>query len=84
MEQELREWVQNYLGRILGVTPLLIDMDMTLHDYGLDSVDAVLMAGELEEAFSVEIDPGTFLQYPTLAAMVTGLASELGPRPPKP
>jgi acyl carrier protein len=72
-ELDLRAWVRGHLGRVLGIAPDLIALDRTLADYGLDSVDAVLMAGELEEAFGIEIDPAGFIQFDTIEAMVLAL-----------
>ena len=71
---DLRDWVRGHLGRLLGKPPEAIKLDCTLSDYGLDSVDGVLMAGELEDHFGVEIDPGTFIQTPTFESMVVALA----------
>jgi acyl carrier protein len=47
-----------------------IDLDKDLADLGLDSVDAVLMAGEMEQAFGIEIDPAEALRHPTVEAML--------------
>jgi phthiocerol/phenolphthiocerol synthesis type-I polyketide synthase B len=72
-ETRVREWVRDYLVRLLGMPAEAISLDCTLADYGLDSVDAVVMAGELEFAFNLEIDPAAFLQYDTIEAMVVAL-----------
>ena len=72
-DPDLAAWVRGHLGRVLGIAPNLVALDRTLADYGLDSVDAVLMAGELEEAFGIEIDPAGFIQFDTIEAMVLGL-----------
>lgn len=73
IEAEIRSWVRQYLARILGVPERDIKLDCTLDAYGLDSVEAVLMAGELEDALGVEIDPAAFLQFPTIEGMVAAL-----------
>jgi acyl carrier protein len=75
LEERLRDWVRRHLAQLLNVPPESIALDRTLVDYGLDSVDAVLMAGELEGAFEMEIDPALFLKFDTFEAMVVGLAS---------
>ena len=72
-DPDLRAWVRSHLGRVLGMAPEQVGLHRTLADYGLDSVDAVLMAGELEEAFGVEIDPAGFIQFDTIEAMVLAL-----------
>lgn len=77
METRLQEWVRQYLANMLGVPGETIALNKTLADYGLDSVDAVLMAGELEEASGVEVEPAAFIQYANFAAMIDGLARDL-------
>ncbi len=77
-DSDVRAWVVAYLARVLGLPQTNIDLDCTLDAYGLDLVEAVLMAGELEDALGAEIDPAAFLQYPTLEAMVAALESGEG------
>ena len=47
-----------------------IDLGKTLGQFGLDSVDAVIMAGELEEHFGVELDPGAIFAFDTVQGML--------------
>jgi acyl carrier protein len=70
-------WIRDYLSTLLGMPAERISLDCGVNAYGLDSVDAVLMAGELEEAFGVSIDSGTFLQHETIAAAVAWFEREL-------
>ena len=73
----LQDWLAGHIGRHIGVDPETITFDKALADYGLDSVDAILMAGELEQVFAMEIDPSTFIQYETFDAMIAALAVTL-------
>ncbi len=77
---EIRNWVRGHLAGVLNVAPESIAFDRKLSDYGLDSVDAILMAGELEDHFGLEIDPATFIQYATFESMMTSLAAVLDAR----
>src|SRR5580704_1159653 len=76
-EERVREWVRDHLAKILGVAPESIDLDKGLSGYGLDSIDAVLMAGELEEAFSVEIEPACFIACDSLGDMIKMTATDI-------
>jgi acyl carrier protein len=76
-ENRLRQLVRNHLAQLTGLAPEEIRLDATLADYGLDSVDAVLLAGELEEMLEMEIDPASFLQYDTFELMIVGLSHDL-------
>jgi acyl carrier protein len=74
-EERLWEWVRAYLAQVLGVAPESIAFDKGLNNYGLDSIDAILMAGELEEAFGIEIDPASFIECDSFQAVIVLLAS---------
>jgi phthiocerol/phenolphthiocerol synthesis type-I polyketide synthase B len=80
--EELQFWVRRHLGELVGVAPETIVLDRKLSDYGLDSVDAVLMAGELEDHFGIEIDPASFIHFTTFEVMIvnlTGVIEAKGP-----
>jgi acyl carrier protein len=61
----------------LGAAPETIALDRTLGDYGLDSVDGILIAGDLEESFAIEIDPASFIRFDTFESMIVALAPQL-------
>jgi acyl carrier protein len=76
-EERLRERLRTHLGQVLGMAPEAIDLSKGLSTYGLDSIDAVLMAGDLEESFGIEIDPARFLAFDTFADIITTLAPDI-------
>jgi acyl carrier protein len=76
-EERLGEWVRGHLAKVRGVTPESVTLDKGLSSYGLDSVDAVLMAGELEEAFGIEIDPARFLACDSFGEIITTLTPDI-------
>jgi len=76
-DKQLRDWVRGHLALLTGMAPETIAFDRTLGAYGLDSVDAVLMAGELEEALGVEIDPAAFIQFDTFEEMIAALGAKI-------
>jgi acyl carrier protein len=77
VEGKVRNWVRQHLAQLLGIAPADVAFDRTLENYGLDSVDAVLMAGELEEALNIEIDPASFIQYENFEQMIAALESKI-------
>jgi acyl carrier protein len=79
-EDTLRDWVRAHLAGLLGKPPATIALDGKLNDYGLDSVDAILMAGELEDHFGIEIDPASFIQFDTFEAMIAALSTAIDRR----
>lgn len=70
---DIRVWVREHLGSLLALNPSQVDLNKSLRDLGLDSVDAVLLAGELEDALGSEIDPAAFLRSRTLEEMIASL-----------
>ncbi len=71
--QNLRRWCTAYLAHILALPESGIDLYRGLGEYGLDSMDAVVMAGELEDHFQLEIDPAVFLRQDSLGALIDGI-----------
>jgi acyl carrier protein len=76
-EDRLWEWVRNYLAQVRGVAPESVTVDKGLSSYGLDSIDAVLMAGELEESFGIEIDAARFIACDSFSEIIATLASDV-------
>ncbi len=81
-ESRIRQWVRRYLAGVLKIPE--VELDRSLEAYGLDSLEAVLMAGALEDELGLEIDPAAFLQYPTIEAMVAALERGEGIEQPAP
>jgi acyl carrier protein len=76
-EERLWEWVRNHLAQVRGVAPESVTVDKGLSSYGLDSIDSVLMAGELEEAFGVEIEPARFIACDSFREIIATLAVDI-------
>jgi len=77
LRRDLHAWICNRLASLLATDPEEIDLDTPIQDYDLDSVDAILMAGDLEETFALEVDPAAFLRFPTLRSMIAALERAL-------
>jgi acyl carrier protein len=60
--ENVRRWARAYVAHLVTRPESEIDLYRPFSDHGLDSMDAVVMAGEMEEHFAIEIDPGLFLQ----------------------
>jgi phthiocerol/phenolphthiocerol synthesis type-I polyketide synthase B len=71
-----RRWAAAYLGHILGVPPEQVELAQSISAHGIDSVDAVVMAGAMEEHFRVELDAGLFLNESSLEANIAQLRDD--------
>ncbi len=66
----LAERVADYTGR----APQQVDPVVPLAELGLDSVSAVALCGEIEDRWSIEVDPTLVFDYPTIADIAAFLA----------
>lgn len=70
---EIEAWLVDRLKAHLGQPELEIDPHLPFSYYGLDSLDAVALASELENWLGVEVAPDVAWDYPTVHAVVTYL-----------
>lgn len=77
-EGALGRWLQERLGELLGIDPQMIDIQTPFDDYGLASVDAVGLAGELAELVDRPLSPTLIYEYPTIARLAHYLTEPEG------
>ncbi len=73
--ETLRAWMVAYIGGTLAL-PDGVPTAATFDSYGLDSVEAVVMAGVMEEEFATQIDPVQLFEHPSIDAFVAAFASD--------
>lgn len=75
--ETLRPWlvarVATYVQRPAGE----IQTDIPLADYGLSSVYALTLTGEIEDHLGLTIDPTMMWDHPTIDALASALLREL-------
>jgi acyl carrier protein len=67
---ELRRWMSEYITSVLDLPAESLSHSATFDTCGIDSVEAIVMAGVMEEHFGVEIDPMLFFEDPSIDAFV--------------
>lgn len=78
-DQELHRWLTSRLeSHLPGVGP--IDPAVQLTEYGLDSVAALGLYGEIEEVFALELEPGAVYAFPTVDELAAHLAGRAAAR----
>jgi acyl carrier protein len=70
----LAEWIKDWLARELKLAPDDIAADKTFVRYGMDSVHAMMLVGDLEEHLKQRLSPTLAWTYPTLEALAGHLA----------
>ena len=78
--RELQQWIVSRLSARLGVPANTLDVQQPFARYGVDSLKAVRLTGELEEFLGRPVTPTLLYDYPNIAALVRYLV--LGPRVP--
>ncbi len=77
IESIVATWLGDWLIARLGIEPEEIQVDRRFDDYGLDSLAAVELSGELEDWSGIELTPANAWEHPTIAAMAELVAGEL-------
>jgi acyl carrier protein len=73
----LRTWLTHRVAYYVERESGDIDADAPVASYGLDSVYAFALCGDIEDEFKLRIEPTLVWDYATVAALAAKLASEL-------
>jgi acyl carrier protein len=73
----LKSWLSGWMAHELATDPGELDTAQTFLSYGLDSVQAMSMVGDLEAKFSRRLNPTLAWDYPTIDALAQHLADHL-------
>lgn len=74
------KWIREYLQRSLGLGRDVVDNDAYFSDYGVDSMFAVVMTGDIREWIKKDISPTALYEYPTVNQLADHVASLAGVR----
>jgi len=75
-ENDLREWLVNYLANALDVKPESISHSAHFDNLGLDSVLTLTLAGDLELHLRRSISETIVFDYPSIESLARHLASD--------
>ena len=73
----IESWMTEWLIVRGGVDPNDIDLEKPFADYGLDSMSAVEMSGEIEDWSGVELTPVVAWNHPTVSRMSSFIVDRL-------
>jgi acyl carrier protein len=74
--EEIRQWMMNYVAGLLEIQETEVKTDVPFDQYGLDSLAAVGMTGDLEEWLGEKLDPTLLYDYPTIDAFASHLVND--------
>ncbi|MCQ4084289.1 acyl carrier protein [Streptomyces sp. RB6PN25] len=75
-EREFRSWLLERLGQYLRRSVEEIDTGVPFAEYGLDSVAALSLFGDIEDDFGLYLEPTVAWDYPTVDSLARHLAAE--------
>ncbi|MFD9394234.1 acyl carrier protein [Streptomyces sp. NPDC060000] len=73
--QDVTTWLTDKIAFYLEVPSDHIAPDVKLAEYGLESVYALALCGDVEDEYGIEVEPTLAWDYPTVEALV-GLIQE--------
>jgi acyl carrier protein len=75
-EQEFRDWLVNRLSRYLRRPEDEIALDVPFTEYGLDSVAALSLFGDIEDEFGFYLEPTVVWDHPTISDLARFVLAE--------
>ncbi len=78
--REAQDWLIEKIAHRMGVTMGEISPEVYFDDLDLDSTEAVILAGELENRLGFELSPTTLWYHPTVKDLAVYIAGECGHR----
>jgi acyl carrier protein len=74
---EIAEWLTHQVADYLSMEPADVEADVPLAEYGLDSVFALGICGDIEERFDITVEPTLAWDYPTVGLIAEFVHSEI-------
>lgn len=72
--EAIQDWLVNRLAKSLEIEPHEIDIQKDFSEYGLDSVEAINLSGELESFLGCRLSPTLLWDYQNIDALAQYLA----------
>ena len=73
---EIESWLVSYLAELLVIEADEVDVTIAFERYGLGSLAAIGLTGDLEEWLGYELDPTLLDAYPTIKEIALHLTEE--------
>ncbi len=73
-KREIQDWLISHIAKLLNIAPDTINIHEPFSAYGLSSLDAVTISGDLEEFLGRRISPTLVYDYPNIVSLSDHLA----------
>ena len=74
--EEIEEWLVERIMEVTHIELDEIDVSVQLINYGVNSIDAATLSGNLEEWLGRELPASIIYQFPTIEALSAHLSGE--------
>ncbi|WP_100444512.1 acyl carrier protein [Glycomyces xiaoerkulensis] len=74
--QAVQEWLVEKVAHKLGVAPTEVDPDQFFDEFDLDSTEALVLSGELENWLGFELETTALWYHPTIAELSQYIAEK--------
>ena len=76
--EKVRGWLVDKISYKLGVSSDKVDVDMYFDEFDLDSTEALVLSGELENWLGFELETTALWYHPTIAELSQYIAEQHG------
>lgn len=76
LDSEMRAFLRENIARIGKLSVESVDDAVPFQEYGLTSLEVVLLSGEIEDRFDMEIDPSEVFKFRTIDGVCANLARD--------
>ncbi|MFC0862255.1 acyl carrier protein [Sphaerimonospora cavernae] len=80
-DHDVHRWLTERVAHYLERSPVEIDPSAKLRTYGWESIHALSLCVDIEEAVGLLVEPTLTWDYPTIDALAAHLTELLSPRP---
>jgi acyl carrier protein len=74
--QTAQDWLVDRLAQRLNVPPSGVDVNQYFDEFELDSTEALILAGEMENWLGFQIESTAIWYHPTIAQLADHIAEE--------
>jgi acyl carrier protein len=75
--EEIRDWIAQRLVSDIGLSPDEVDGDKPVVSFGVDSMQFVVLVGELESWLGIRFADNPLIDYPTINTLSDYLSRQL-------
>lgn len=77
--EDIAQWLTTQIAGYVHVSPAHLQPGLPLAEYGLDSVSAVGLCGDIEIRFDIPVEPTMVFDYPTIDSIAGFVARQATP-----